>query len=312
MNQLIKHGKYIIVLVFFIFLCIIDAYPQNIYQPFKKIQYVYDDTRNFVEEIHFFDEQSKELIKTFNLKENNPYKGLPFPIVKDVFLTFDLSGVKLNEIKLGKGKLHTLKGLPDDFELKNGGATSFSGVYERNPDYTIVAYYFNAGIAEEVVAYSTIIYVFNKKGEIIKEIVDLEAPLGDQVITKNGKYLAIGYGATTDANFKILSNDGCLIYNLTNENVIDQKAPEGYSWSSPMVYGDLVVIVHESTTKRYYFVFDFNKNKRFSKVYDKSKLNKGQLKEIIEEGFVFEVGERGSGIYKVDKYINDFKWEAIK
>jgi len=311
MDDILKLLRYTLLVVLTIIFCNNALYSQEAEHPFRKIRYVYDETGNYVEEVQFFDEQTRKLIKSYSLRENNPYNDLPFPKTEGRFLTYDLTGVGINDIVLSKGLLNTISGLPNNFIL-TGGAMSFSGISGSNSNYAIITYYFNIGDIEEGIAYSSIIYVFNNVGQIIKEVTNIIAPIGDRVITTNGEYMAVGYGPIFDLNSKIIVNDGCIIYNFKNDEVIDHRSPSGYGLATPMVFDNLITIIHENSVNRYYFVFDFENNKKYSKKYSNDIITKGRLKKITQTGFVFEVEEKGSGTYKTEKYTDVFKEEVIK
>lgn len=312
MKSNFKQGGRILILITINILYALNVYSQHGDQSFRKIQYVYDETGNFVEEMKFYNEGTKQLANSFNLIENNPYNSLPYPVIKDKILSYDLSGVRLNDIMLRKGKLNITFGVSDTVLLRNIGATSFSGVYEDNSNYSIVCYYLNVGGEDNIVAYSAIIYVFNCEGGIVKEIDDIEAPVSNQLISRDGRYLAVGYGSTMDLNNMIVSNDGCLIYDLITDDIIDHKSPDGFSWTVPMIIDNLIVVVHENSNEYYYYVYDFEKNKKYSHVFERREFINGQLKDITKEGFIFNLDNKANSEKKTVRYSNEFKVEDIK
>lgn len=283
-------------------------YSQDNSQSFRKIQYVYDKTGNLIEKVQFYNEKTGQLVNSFDVNKSNPFSNLPFPSIVDKFLFYNLSDVKLNEISLDKGLLNIISGFSEEIILDGGNAVSFYDIYEGNPDFTILTYYLIISIGEEPVAYSTVIYVLDYEGNNIFTLDQLNSPIGRSVITANGQYLAVEYEEEIDVTSQQVRKAGCLIFNLENNEVINYNAPDGFSQSVPQTSKDLIIISNHGVEENLYYIFDFDNNKAYSKLYKTSSL--GKLRDINLEGFVFS--EANSTSLHIDKYNDVFDEEEFK
>ncbi len=300
-----RYNKKVLNIVIAILICSF-GYSQSGDTSIKKIRYIYDSTGNFVDKLTFHDSITGEQINSFDIRQNNPFNGLPYPKFNTRFLSYDVKGVKLNELSEKIKNLNIVSGITDDFELL-GSAYIFSGVYESNNNYSVITYHFNVGNIEDVIAYCSVIYVFNNRGEIIKTVDDISSPVGDRVLTPDGRFLAVAYLGNYNTDYEIISDQGCMIYNLENDSVINMVTPKKYNgFTAPVIAGTKLVIKCRNAKEINYSIMDFEKNIKYTKSYSKSLIKNGLLKKITDEGFVFEKGEKGSGIYKTDKYEEDF------
>lgn len=286
-------------------------FSQNSSDENFEIKYIYDDSGNFVYQIEFWDINSNQKLKTIKIEEVNPFGQLPYEKIKDIFIKYKLKDVVLSEINLSNSKLNIIDGIRKDLLLENNTANIFPTVYENNTKYAIIKFQLNIVIEESPIAYSTIVYIYNNKGEKVMAIDNIENPVGDINITENG-YVGIPYEGKVDINFNQISSGGCLVYDLNSSDIRDYKSPDGYGWSYASSNNNLLIITYENSTSRLYKIYDFDEKVVYSKLYERNVFKKNALIDINKTGFVFSVDGIRSGKTKVDLFSKEFEKESLK
>lgn len=244
------------------------------------------NTNGLIEEIVFFDTLTKEIVNTFNIDENNPYKNLSFPTLfsKEKFPYIELKGVGNERI------FNEL--LPDiNLEEKYRNAIEFGNsrivnyLSEFNESIIINYGIEIFSIFENVIGYINKIYILNKNGNIISIIPKNNNGFFNPVITENKKYLAYKIGGGSEmASITAANPNGLVIYDLEKDKAIFQL--KNTLLLSLTLNKNLIITAKYLGNHNYhYYVFNPNDLVYYTKYFSAEDI--GKLVKIDESGFEF-------------------------
>ncbi len=279
-----------------------------------KANFIYYDNQRYIEEIEFIDNEKGEIIKSFNIVENNPYQNLNYPIIrqsKQGYNVYEIDNVQVKEIDLNEPSFVHRRNISDSFLIEGGAIKSYHVLNYTDTSYIVLKYHVNLYMGECLVGVSNTIYIFKNNGDLIKKFNQFNTQCIRPTITQNGMYFAYGYGGNVDEGFGYFDEVGYIIYDIQNEvNMVEKKTKKRYHEAIPVIDGNLIRICQHTYDTTHYVVFDFNKRLKYEKSYPLNCL--GFFIDVNNDGFVFELEPRGSGKFRTDFYEIDFKVEEIK
>jgi len=273
----------VIVVFILLFTCIINA------QNFENI-HMDNDVNKKIEYIAFYDEITREVINTFNIEENNPFKFLyPFASNKPGGSTthFDLKDTKYN----------TLGSLQPNLEgYSYGDANSIitravlvkeapNYKYYNNPNFTIVSYNLYIYSSDTVSGFISYLYILDKNGEIHAKFENRNHPFKQYAVTNDGKYFVYSYGGPNDVSSRMLFVVNYNIMKLNNGKVILTKELPKHESMGIKNYDNCISIVRPIYRAHENVFIDFDKGILYSKTYINSE--RGVLTDITTTGYKF-------------------------
>jgi len=232
--------------------------------------------------VQLISKEDKKIIHKIDIDENNPYNK-KYPLIKKGeynYNLYDLSEVNVNTLKIDRSN-YVYK--PELSRIVYGSCVFW---LFKNENYFILTYRFNYldGTKEDLIAYSSYLYIYNSKGELIKQIENLSEVMGRPVITENGKYLTYRFGGFLAGSGYTLTKAGYRIIDIEEEKtIIDLNLSNQYTNATTLAEDNMIII--RLNGKNYkYLVYDFEKKRIYSKVYDKNTMVK--IKKITKDGFI--------------------------
>lgn len=273
-----------------------------------KINYSVDAKNNTAKGIDFIDERTNKKIKTFDLKTNNPYQSLRFPLKnsKEVnSATYNLSRVNKDQlikefiphIKLSKGEKDYIH-----FTSTSSDVSTYTG-----KQYAAIAYQLNVyGEEGDALAMRGTVLVLNQKGDVIFKLPDNHLGCSGPVVTEDGKYLAFQYGAmNVESSVTYTESPGFRIYEVATGKLILNVDSTS---SSPLtVEGNKIIELFQLAWPDYaYHVYDPDTRVLYKKAYTFEEYR--LLKRKEQNGLVFSTPGGGE---KLDSFQKDFIQEPF-
>ena len=268
-----------------------------------KINYSLDAKNNTTKGIDFIDERTNKKIKTFDLKANNPYQSLRFPLKKTREVnptTYDLS--RVNKDQLIKEFIpHTKLSKGEKDAIHFTSASSNMSTYEGK-QYAAIAYQLNVyGEEGDALAMRGTALVLNQKGETIFKLPDNHLGCSGPVVTEDGKYLAFQYGAmNVESSVTYTESPGFQIYEMATGTLLLNVDSTS---SSPLgVEGNKIIELFQLRGRKFaYHVYDPDVRVVYKKAYTFEEYS--LLKRVEKNGLVFSTPGGGE---RLDSFEKDF------
>lgn len=267
--------------------------------------------------IEFIDTVTKQVKKTFDLRKNNPYNNLPNSKKGESsngYNEYQFDNIKLKDVDLKVANLVKNMSFDDDYLIEKATGMSSDVVLanDYSSNYVIIKYNFLLVDGTSLLGESSIIFLFSSEGDFIKKFNSFTRQCHNSCVTENGKYLAFTYGSIADESLSYFDKVGFQIIDVETGRVIvdnDFEAPVQSTVST--CFGNLIRISCMSLDYNTYIIYDFKKNKKYTKDYPTDG-SAGRRKGVTDVGLVYEEPPRGSNILRTDYYETDFKVEVIK
>jgi hypothetical protein len=229
----------------------------------------------------------------FSVNQNNPFNNLPFSILskneeQNYIYSFSLEEFdKLIPVSQRSRINEEWNQWYTDTTRFNG--TSISYVYNDSKRYAIVGYsfYVFAGLigSSPWIAVKGAVLVFDNLGNCIYKNNSLDTDINNAVITEDGKFISLNYGAVDESG--ILIKDGYRIINISKREIVFERNYDDLAGS--VVRNNLIINAHDihqaacdSTT---FEVFDGSRNNLYINTYSFKELK--NFKGITTKGFEF-------------------------
>lgn len=278
--------KRIGIIIIFYFLCNSIIYGQN----FENI-HLDNDKNKMVDHFAFYDETTREVINTFNIEENNPFKYL-YPYASNI------PGGSTTHFDLKDTNYNTLGSLQPNLEgYSYGDANSIITrailvkkvpvpKYYNNPNFTIVCYNLHIYSGDTVSGFISYLYILDKNGEIHAKFENRNHPFKQYAVTNDGKYFVYSYGGVNDESLRMLFGINYNIMNLDNGKVILTKELPKHESIRGIKNYDNCISIRRPIYRAYEDVFiDFDKGILYSKTYIRSE--RDVLTDITTTGYKF-------------------------
>lgn len=287
----------------------INAFSQNEKEQTNKSFSVIKYSNNKLKELVFYDTINKTIIKTIDITENNPYyKKLKMDnSVKTQQRTnlYKVNEVSLNSIILPADRKHYDRKIGEE-DIIVSHAIIQENIYEKSKNKVAVSY--SLGLMQDnyTVGVTSEIYIYDKQGNKVNSINN-NLNINRLALTKDGDYLSFSYGAGDE--YGSLLSMGYRIYDLKqNKLIVDNKAET--STSSTGFYSpveDLLIVTLNAFRQQTFIVYDFEKNKIYTRVFGKDSYLK--IKSKGKNGFMLT---NENGEIQLESYMETFKVEELQ
>nr|NQU89965.1 hypothetical protein [Bacteroidota bacterium] len=278
------------------------------------VNFLYYNNQKYIGVIEFINTDNGEVLKSFNVVENNPFNNLAYPVLKQSkqgYNVYEIDDVQVKDINLNGPKFVIRRDISDSLTIKDGAIKSYHSLKFRDTSYFVLKYHLNLYVGDELLGVSNTVYIFKKDGKLMKKFDQLDTQCLTPCVTSDGKYFAYGFGGVVDESLSYFDNLGYRIIDLENESlIVDAFIEKKYHDINVTNDSNLVRLTLKTMNTRSYWVYDFNKQKKFNKEYSIDEM--GLWIDVLPEGFVFELDYRGSGNFRTDYFETDFNVEAIK
>lgn len=256
------------------------------------------------EVLQFKDSLSQEVISTLDAVASNPFNQLNYPIKETNEKgnnIYDLTGADTKQLL---GNLpNNARGETEAIELTS--AVTNEEVY-ANGNFAVVTYKMNMfGEEGGIAAMKGAAVVLNSKGEQVGTLPESDQGYRQTVITEDGRYVAYLYGETVvESSFSTVESPGFAIYDLQKKaKIVNVPSGQDFSVRPPFTYGNMIIeVLGEKGDDYTYHIYQPHQQVVYKKTY--SREQKGQLKDITKEGFLFKDG-------RLDRYDSDFITESL-
>lgn len=239
------------------------------------------ETGNYTS-VQFVEKVSKTVVSEFDIDNNNPYTK-KFPLLKkgkNNHYLYDLSKININNLEIDQSE-YVYK--PDLNLIKFGSCGLLIFINDNYSVFNYTLKYLNA-TKEEVIAYSSYLYIYNSRGMLVKQIENSSEVMGRPVITENGKYLAYRFGGFLAGSGYTLAKAGYRIIDIEKDKtIIDLNLSDHYKNATPIAENNLIIIRLNGTNYKY-LVYDFDKKRIYSRIYNENAMVK--IKKITKDGFI--------------------------
>ena len=250
--------------------------------------------------INFVSKASGEICKSIDVAKSCPFEQLPFPVIRDPFFSKKISDVlhfkKYNLENIDyKTIVNTLLPNVKDAFLRPckpyTTKTYYSVFTSKNKETVILNYGISLyGEGGGVVAGSNHIYKYNKKGELLLSIENMNESVGGKQLTEDGRYLAYRHGGFGGPHGDCVvggsSPYGLKIIDTYTGEIIARENMAGKNPSDTRLIEKMFVLTNGLRDRSYEYIFyNFEKNKRYAKTY--SFEERWHLKDITAEGMLF-------------------------
>lgn len=293
---------------------LISIFTQNLCaQNFDKnspYQLVYDKSNNDIYlSVNFIDTETKRILNTFDLVENNPFNKLDYPELKQNKFnqpnkSYNLDGISLDKIKVPVEKL-VLKNNFDQTIPKNELVGWSFYQASISGEYLVVNYSFNVHWGDMVLGRSDAVFIFNNQGEQLHKLEGFDTNVREWGLTKNGRYFSYAYGSALDESLSSFSSVGYKVIDL-EENKIMFQEDFGHKFNEVRTSSWNNMIVATGFSVDYYYIFlDLTKKVKYTRVFTNKEL--GLWKELTDKGVIIYNGKRNSDSFKLLKFDTDFE-----
>ena len=296
-----------LILLILVFLLVYPyAFAQDIVvTPKKKLSEVKEENRIVRKtndkqqstQVDFVCSSSGDICKSIDMKKTNPFADLPFPNyqrwARNRYKKYDLS--KVSYKKAAKELLPNVKDALNRpcgmYQTRTSSGASLHG------DYVLIRHSISIyGEGGGGVAGNTHIAIYNRNGERVFVMKNINEGLSSLVLTEDGRYFAYKYGGFGGPHGDCIVGGSSpygikIIDTHTGEVVVDEqpfrdkphnKSPNWIGIRSG--YINIVYKLHDGKGREVVF-FDFEKNRRYAKVI--SPQEQSYLKEFAKEGMIF-------------------------
>ncbi|OQX76263.1 MAG: hypothetical protein B6D61_09050 [Bacteroidetes bacterium 4484_249] len=309
--------KYSFTLIVGIFFIILNH--QTISQNSNKTipyQFVYDDEMVYAKEvaINFIDIVTEDIIKTFNLVENNPFNKLNYPEIDNKApdeknKVYQINDIPIESITLPEGNLVLRQKLQNPEQYTELTGSSF---YQAtvDGDFLVVKYSFYLTSFGMVLGRSDAILIFDSKGNLLHKLNNFDTNVREWALTDNGRYFSYAFGGILDEWSGPFSDAGYKIIDLQkNEIEYEESFSNQISEIRTRSFDNMIKVSYHSINYLY-ILFDFTKNRKYSRYFTRDEKN--LWKRFTKKGLEIYVGDRQSNKYKLLSFDSDFKVEEIK
>ncbi len=270
--------------------------------------------------IDFVCKNTGEVCKTIDIKKGNPFSKIlsTYPILakktrpSNPYPEYDLS--RIDYKKVVKDFLPNVKGA---FTRACGmyNARVLSGTIERE-NFIMLTYgtYMGDG-AGGTVAGNSHIYIYNRNGQLLFSMKNMNEGPGNIKITEDGRYFAYQYGGFGGPHSSCIVGHstpyGIKIIDTHTGKIIANETPEDRAASKPEIIHNRIALKYKLRNGEdiEFVFFDFKTQKRYAKVFSIKQYHK--LKTFSEYGMIFKDPEDSNKeiVYRLDK---DFEQTPIK
>lgn len=231
-------------------------------QDWKKFEFEFSEPAKY--KILFFN-QKGEVSLTYDLKNENPYNDLDYPILRKN--EFGNNVYKLNgEIDTFFISKQYLPQYTNDYNCR--ASEALHNAYESSGYVIVISDLLSYNQNYQIIGLRSTVRLLNSLGELVTEFRHLPTDARFPTITSNGKNIAWLFGGTLDESGEQLLPDGLKVYNTSNKNELYEIIPKGkVSIKRPLALEECnkirVLIRHYNTkgnkTEYYSFwLFDFD------------------------------------------------------
>lgn len=245
--------------------------------PFKKIRPHFKTPGQYHDKIEFWDEESRELIKTIDLEILNPFNNLPFSVIGRSYGSqqYDLNGVDIAQLEQHIGALDVPEPTADRTPTHSDGQILvFNG--STMGHFTVVA--FNLYLRNdhrEVIAIISDYFVINDKGDITSQFRSNKGG-SKAVVTQDGKYVAVHYGGQYGEDEYL--PEGLLFYQAKGGEIIFTDTLSRGTWAYYFPIHDYIVSIEQfgggKNLKERYSFYKIKEGKKYSRMFDYKSLGR--------------------------------------
>lgn len=273
--------------------------------------------------IDFVCKNTGEVCKTIDIKKENPFSKMlsTYPLLakktrpSNPYPEYDLS--KVDYKKVVKDFLPNVKGA---FTRTCGmyNARVLSGTIERE-NFIMLTYgtYMGDG-AGGTVAGNSHFYIYNRNGQLLFSMKNMNEGPGNIKITEDGRYFAYQYGGFGGPHSSCIVGYGIPSYGIKiidtrTGKIIANETPEDREAKAPRIIHNRIVINYEliDGTGMEFVFFDFKTKTRYAKVFSRKQYY--NLKTFSEDGMIFydmaDSTNTKEIVYRLDE---DFEQTSIK
>jgi hypothetical protein len=257
--------------------------------------------------IIFSDANKGQVIRTFDVRENNPFAELGNKTDNQYADVFSVENKTLGElfpdIYLNPS---IYKSIIDDTMQIEGFYVDYGAKFSNNRQFAFVTY---SAVPIPGEFNRTAFLFFDSTGvEISRHTLDV--PTGQTLITDDGEYFAIVTGWTSEFDYQTFIDYGFAVFNVKTADLLLYKEFDAISGVGN-VKNFIVAGSHpfyNSTNERVVFnyIIDLENQKIYSRELDADCIG---FSEIVSDGFIMNCLNGVS--YKL-KFIGDFKVEDLK
>lgn len=263
--------------------------------------------------INFIDTNSREIISTFDLVENNPFNKLNYPeLAKNNINSqnkkYDLVGIPLKEIEIDGCNIILRKG--EELTTSYNDLVGYNFYYASvNGNNLVVHYLFYLYLEETVIGRGDLILIFDSVGNILHKIQDFDTNVIEWGLTDNARYFSYGYGGVVDESLEPFSTVGYKVIDLEENKTVVQE-DFGYKFNEVRTGAFKNIITVAGFSLDYYYIFiDFAKKRKYKRILTNIEL--GLWKELTDEGLILYKNNRESNSITYLKFDTDFEVEKI-
>jgi hypothetical protein len=278
-------------------------------------QLVYDKENSQIYlTINFIDTNTRQIINSFDLAENNPYNNLEYTeLERNSFdqpnRVYNLSKGPLDKINLNGCNLVIRENIKKNQTYTELTGWNFYQAFNMG-EYLLVHYSFYLNSGDALFGRSDAILVFDKNGNQLYTVTGFDTNVREWGLTKNGRYFSYAYGGALDESLYPFSTVGYKVFDLVENKIVFQE-DFGYQFNEVRTRGrgNIISAAGFSIDKHYTFL-DFSRNELYKRTFSRKELE--LWKDMTPEGLVFYVGKRNSEKTKTLTFKDDFEVQKIQ
>lgn len=221
--------------------------------------------------LQFIEKESKTVVKTINMKDDNPYLQKGFEPIRnseksDVYIPISF----LKDYPLRTDLLQFYEDIAVNGKIE--GRSNAQAFYSKDKKYIGINYGFGmlGPDAEYEPSFSTTyVNIYNSRGELENEVEFKGRGCGSLLLSEGATFLGFKFRLSYDI-YKDTFQTGFAVYDFKqNKLVVEDFVPKGFSGSNPVIHQNQMNYRFHNSTKYLYIVYDFNVGKTYKKSLDR-------------------------------------------
>lgn len=291
------------------------SYAQNSHSDFFQLIHRGNNVNTKYFAVDIIDSASKEVIRRFNLSEENPYNQLGFTLHPDKIneennKTYVITSTPVYKIELPNDKLALRQNFDAFLSKDELICESYYQVTFLEKKF-VVKYDFFVTSEETVIGRSSTVLIINNQGNIENKLNGFDTDVREWAITQNGNYFSYAFGGIYDEWSGSFVQPGYGVIDLTcGETIVKEFIDQKYNDVRTGSKENLIIITAFISWDCLYVFLDIDSNKRYSRVFSGNEI--GLWKEVTTKGVVLYKDNRKSNSSVLLSFENDFIMEDLR
>ncbi|MBR9921382.1 MAG: hypothetical protein GYB31_11130 [Bacteroidetes bacterium] len=277
------------------------------------ISLLYEKTEGHLEAIQFFDPEDGKMVSAFNIRENNPFNGLDFPIAGRNAEGQDQYRLDLTPGTKGYTQLVSKHNQLRISEYSTAKRADSNILYRKVGDrFIIIAYNLMVrGEDQRIIGERSRLLVLNRRGEVMRQIENNKYIIRNAILSNDGKYLAFIFGHGKVQSGVQAMNGACL-YKIDQDKALyceESGSDVHYHATLETESGHMLISawVPDSKSNTQYLMrfFDMEKRVYYSHSFDRK--DREEMARVHDYGIEFK-DEKGESRFML---FADFEKEVF-